>query len=317
MDKVKNRMKNILIIGGSYFAGRIFVEELLREKKYNVFVYNRGNIPLKKEGVTELVGDRNNADRIKQVIPDQQWDALVDFCAYTPDEIETVLNSLPGTLKHYIFISTTTVNQNVLDLPIEEDALKLVGPQSELGPYADYGYNKWMTECRLKKLCEEKGVCCTSLRPAIIYGEYNYAPRESYFFDLIRDNETVVLPDNELPLYSFVYVVDLAKIIIKTLCNPEVFGRVFNVSAPELVSYQRMMDVFEEIIGKKITTRRMCIGDINRKKIPLPFPLDSHLIYSGVGIQNLLGFEYTPFVKGMRRTYEYYLLVQKHRKRSE
>jgi len=310
-------MKNILIIGGSYFAGRIFVEELLREKKYNVFVYNRGNIPLKKEGVTELVGDRNNADRIKQVIPDKQWDALIDFCAYTPDEIEIVLNSLPGTLKHYIFISTTTVNQNVLDLPIDEDALKLVGPQSELGPYADYGYNKWMTECRLKKLCEEKGVWCTSLRPAIIYGEYNYAPRESYFFDLIRNNETVVLPDNELPLYSFLYVVDLAKIIIKTLCNPEVFGRVFNVSAPELVSYRRMMEVFEEIIGKKITTRRMHMGDINRKKIPLPFPLDTHLIYSGVGIQNLLGFEYTPFVKGMRRTYEYYLLVQKHRKRSE
>lgn len=297
--------------------GRVFVEELLKEKKYNVFVYNRGNIPLRKEGVTELVGDRNNAGRIKQVIPDKQWDALVDFCAYTPDEIETVLNSLPGTLKHYIFISTTTVNQNVLDLPIKEDASKLVGPQSELGPYADYGYNKWMAECRLNKLCEEKGVLCTSLRPAIIYGEYNYAPRETYFFDLIRDNKTVVLPDNELPLYSFVYVVDVAKIIITALCNPKVFGRAFNISAPELVSYQRMIEVFEEIIGKKITTRQMSMGDISSKKIPLPFPLDNHLIYSGFGIQNLLGFEYTPFVKGMRRTYEYYLLVQKYRKRSK
>jgi len=310
-------MKNILIIGGSYFAGKIFVEELLREKDCNIFVYNRGNIPLKKEGVTELIGDRNDVGRIKQVIPDKQWDALVDFCAYTPEEIEIIIDSIPGALKHYIFISTTTVNQNTLDLPIKEDALKLAGSQPELGPYADYGYKKWLSECRLNKLCEEKDIFCTSLRPAVIYGEYNYAPRETYFFDLIRDNKTVILPDNELPLYSFVYVVDLARIIIGAICNPKVFGRAFNVAAPELVSYQRMIEVFEEISGKKINTRQMSIGDINRKNMPLPFPLDSHLIYSGAGIQKFLEFEYTPFVKGMQRTYEYYLLVQKHLKSSQ
>jgi len=309
-------MKNILIVGGSYFAGRIFVEELLRHKDCNIFVYNRGNMPLGKNGVTELVGDRNDSHTIRQVIPDHTWDALIDFCGYAPAHIEIMLDSLPGTLKHYIFISTTAVNQNVLDLPITEDSPKLAGPQPELGQYADYGYKKWLAECMLSELCDQKGIAYTSLRPAIIYGEYNYAPRETYFFDMIRDNKAVILPDNELPLYSFVYVVDLAKVIIKAIGNPKVFGSAFNVAAPELVSYQRMIEVFEGIIGKRINTIKMGMEEIYRKGIPLPFPLDRHLIYSGAKIQEYFGFQYTPLVEGMRRTYEYYLLVQKHRQRS-
>jgi nucleoside-diphosphate-sugar epimerase len=309
------QMKNILIIGGSYFAGRIFVEELLKQKDCNIIVYNRGNLPLNKAGVIELVGDRNDRHRIRQTIPDLTWDAVVDFCAYTPAQIEFMLDSLPGALKHYIFISTTTVNQNAFDLPIKEDSPKLTGPQPELGQYADYGYNKWLAECRLNELCEQKGIACTSLRPAIIYGEYNYAPRETYFFGLIENDKKIILPDNGLPLYSFVYVVDLARVIIKALGNPVVFSQAFNIAAPELVSYQRMLEVFEEISAKKINTRKMSIEDINRKGIPLPFPLDNHLIYSGARIQNVLEFEYTSFVAGMRRAYEHYLLVQKHRQR--
>jgi nucleoside-diphosphate-sugar epimerase len=310
-------MKNILIIGGSYFVGRIFVEELIKEKSYEIYVYNRGNLPLNIKGVTELVGDRNDEERIKRTIPDKQWDVLVDFCGYTPDEVKKMIRSLPGNLNQYIYISTTSVYENIKDLPIREDAPKLSKPQPELGQYADYGYNKWRSECQLKAECEKKQLTYTSLRPAIIYGEYNYAPRETYFFDLIRDDKTVVLPENDFALFSFVYVIDVARIIIKCLGNEKVFGRAFNVAGEELVSYQRMIEVFEEISGKTVSTQKMSIAEINEKRIPLPFPLDSHLIYSGAKIREVLGFEYTPFSNGMRRAYQYYQLVQKHRRNKD
>ncbi len=297
--------------------GRIFVEELIKEKSYEIYVYNRGNLPLNFKGVTELVGDRNGEERIKRTIPDKQWDVLVDFCGYTPDEVKKMIRSLPGNLNQYIYISTTSVYENIKDLPIREDAPKLSKVQPELGEYADYGFKKWLAECKLQEECEKKKIEYTSLRPAIIYGEYNYAPRETYFFDLIRDGKTVVLPENELALYSFVYVIDVARIIIKCLGNEKVFGRAFNVAAEELISYQRMIEVFEEISGKKISTQKMSIDEINEKRIPLPFPLDSHLAYSGTRIREVLGFEYTPFIDGMRRAYQYYQLVQKRRNNSQ
>ena len=157
-------MRNVLIIGGSYFAGKIFVEELIRENEYNIYVFNRGNRPLKKN-VIEIKGDRENTEDIKSRIPDLDWDVLIDFCAYNPEHISIMIRSLPGSLKHYIFISTTSIYEDVFELPVSEDAPKLKAPQPELGPYADYGYNKWLAECRLEEECAEKSQECDLLPP--------------------------------------------------------------------------------------------------------------------------------------------------------
>ncbi len=303
-------MKNILIIGGSYFAGRVLVENLIREGNYNIFVYNRGRVPLRLKEVTEIVGDRDDELQIRNGIPEKDWHALVDFCAYTPDHIGKMIRSLPGTLNHYIYISTTSVYENTWNLPITEESPKLSGPQPELGAYADYGYNKWLAEMKLNQECEKRAIAFTTLRPSIIYGKYNYAPRESYFFDLIRDDKPFIIPDNDLALFSFVWVEDVSKIIMGCIGNERMFNQTLNVCTGELVSYRRLVEVFEEISCKKFNIVKMRIQDIDAKRIPLPFPFDVHLIYSGIKINQILRFEYTPFVYGMKKTYEYYQWLQ-------
>ncbi len=299
-------MKNILVIGGSYFAGKVFVEELMRNEDCSIYVLNRGNRPLNFEGVTEIVCDRHDISGLRKNVPELDWYAIVDFCAYVPTDVEIILDNLPGTLGHYSYISTTSIYEDSLDLPIREDSPKLTGPQPELGPYANYGYDKWLTELKLAEKCKEKDIPHTSLRPAIIYGKYNYAPRESYFFDLIQKGKTIILPDIELALFQFVSVWDIARIIIACLGNEKVFNNAYNLSAGELISYRRLIQVLGEIVGKKLHTRRLSIQMIDQRQIPLPFPLDKHLIYSGTLIQHVLDFKYTPFMKGMKKTYEYY-----------
>jgi nucleoside-diphosphate-sugar epimerase len=74
-------VKNILIIGGSYFAGRVFVEELRRRKGWKIHVLNRGNIPIRKEGVVEITCDRHDTERVTRSLPETRWEAVVDFCA--------------------------------------------------------------------------------------------------------------------------------------------------------------------------------------------------------------------------------------------
>jgi hypothetical protein len=61
---------------------------------------------------------------------------------------------------------------------------------------------------------------------------------------------------------------------------------------------------------------RKSVDDINRERIPLPFPLDEHLIYSGSKLQRLFDFDYTPFAKGMREAFNYYQMVQKRKQAS-
>lgn len=306
-------MKNILIIGGSYFAGRVCVEELSKQADLAVYVFNRGRQPLNMPGVAELRGDRENPGQIRAAIPPCEWEAVIDFCAYTPAHVETLLEHLPGTAKQYIFISTTTVLQKNWALPITEDAPTLTGPQSELGDYGDYGYNKLLAEQSLQRICAQQGIAQTILRPAIIYGYYNYAPRESYFFDLLRNRQPVIIPEEDLALFSFIWVVDMAEMIVRCIGDERTYAQIFNLASDELISYARIVQVLEEITGKNIEPIRMPVKEINRQGIPLPFPLSEHLLYSGTKIQRLFDFSYTPLKKGIREALKYYLAVQKQK----
>jgi nucleoside-diphosphate-sugar epimerase len=244
---------------------------------------------------------------MRDLIPSAEWCAVVDFCAYTPEDISGLLNvlHLDGS-GQYIYISTASVYDRVHDFPVREDAPKLTGPQPELGQFADYAYSKWRAEEELRKLCESSGLPHTSIRPAFIYGKYNYAPRENYFFDLIVQDEPITIPDKNLALFSFVSAWDVARIILGCIGNSRAYNRAFNASGGELISYERLVEVFEDITGVQLNVQRKPIDEIVDRQIPLPFPLDEHLIYSGTLVQSIMSFEYTPFHEGMAETYRYY-----------
>lgn len=300
-------MKNILVIGGSYFVGKVFVEELSQDPAYRIYVINRGRRPLGLPGVEEIVCDRNDSDRLTSVLPRLPWHAVVDFCAYIPDDVSRLMLALAGLpLEHFIFISTASVYAPTLDLPIREDAPKVNAPQPELGPAATYGFYKWRTEQLVADRCAQRGTAYTCLRPTIIYGKYNYAPRESYFFDRIHDNQTIVLPDNDLALFQFISVWDVAAIIKLCMGNPDTFSGCYNLSAEELVSYARLVDVLETVMETTIPTTILPVAAIESQNIPLPFPLDAHLIYSGQLIRDTLRFQYSSLTDGLRRTYDWY-----------
>lgn len=304
-------MRKILVIGGSYFAGRVFVEELAKEEGVEIHLFNRGRVPLGMPGVHEHVGDRDEPGRIVDAIPAEDWDAVVDFCAYDEQQIDRLLLNLPGRLRHYIFISTTSVYARTTFLPIDEGAATVSGPQEGLGKFGDYASGKMRAEQRVEEYCRRQEIPYTILRPAIIYGYYNYAPRESYFFDLLRRRQPIVLPENGLALYSFIFVVDMARMLIRCLGNEQAFGETFNLAADELISYDRIVDVLSEITGKTIEPVRASLARLEREAVALPFPPDDHLIYSGAKAKALFDVPYTPFKIGMRETLKYWLAVQK------
>ena len=297
-------MKNVLVVGGSLFAGKVFVEKLLNSDKYIPYVMNRGTKRLNLDGVKEIVCDRHDKGTMARVVPSLDWHAVVDFCAYQPGDITTLLAHLPGLIRQYIFISTTTVHQNSLGLPMGEDSPMLSAPLPE--PGGEYAYNKLLLESELKSSCEEKGIAHVSLRPAFIYGKYNYAPRESYFFNLIAKQETIILPRPPQALFSMVSVWDVAETCAACLGNEKVFNNAYTVCADELVSYDRILEVLEAITSKKLHVIRQPVHLINTAGIPLPFPLEEHLVYSGALLRDILDYRYMSFLEGMAKTYDWY-----------
>ncbi|BBO93428.1 hypothetical protein DSCOOX_66080 [Desulfosarcina ovata subsp. ovata] len=308
------QMKSLLVIGGSYFAGRVFIEQLSPLDRYDIHIFNRGNLPVNIPGVAQITGDRERPDDIEQRIPDRHWDAVVDFCAYTPAHIDSMLSHIPGTIGHYIFISTTSIYAPTQTVPIPEQAPKLDAPQPELGEFADYGYLKWMAERVLERKCRSEKIDYTILRPAIIYGRYNYAPRESFFFKHALTGTPLVVPVDPHIFYSFVWVEDLAELIMACLENQAVMGQAYNVAGEEMISYRRMADVIEEITGRKLQRRALSMDEIVRQQVPMPFPPDEHLLYDGRKLCQTLAYEHTPFIIGMAKTWKDYQCVLRRRK---
>ena len=92
------------------------------------------------------------------------------------------------------------------------------------GTHGDYAYKKYLAEEELKRGCREGNIPWTIFRPTFIYGKYNYAPRESYFFDLLgKDGKTIILPDNDRALFTFVAVWDVARAIIRCMGNQDAY----------------------------------------------------------------------------------------------
>lgn len=297
-------MKNILVIGGSYFAGRVLVEELLAAGGFAPCVMNRGNRPLGLEGVHEIACERHDGARMARTIVPREWHAVVDFCAYSPGDIATVLQHLPGVVRQYLYISTATVHRNSTQLPMGDDAVKVAGPSP--GRDGAYAYHKWLLEQELARCCEEKAIPHVSLRPAIVYGKYNYAPRESWLFDLIGKGEPIILPPPPQALFSMVSVWDLARICIACLGNGAVAGEAYAVCADDLVSYDRLIESLETITSRKFDVRRQTVRILNAAGLPLPFPLEEHLVYSGARLRQVLQHRFLSLEEGMARTYEWY-----------
>ena len=65
---------------------------------------NRGNVPLNMEGITQIGGDRHDTEAMCEAIPSIMWIAVVDFCAYTPEDIAMMISILPShAIGHYVY----------------------------------------------------------------------------------------------------------------------------------------------------------------------------------------------------------------------
>lgn len=300
------RMK-ILVIGGSYFLGRWFVQHAY--KRHDVTVLNRGNIPISLEGVEELTADRHNNDELCKLDEKEGFDAVVDFCAYNAGDISMILRHLSYRLpKRYIFISTVDVYRKVMGEELSELS-ELVDAKDLAGEEAEYIRGKTDLEHELVFECDKYGIKGVSVRPAILYGPGNYAPRESVYFEWISRAGQIIHPVDADGYFQMLYVSDAALGLLK-LCEQEeeMLKSAYNFCTDEVLTYAG----FEEALGnayriyKGITEgepfERVDVlkETVLMQGIPLPFPLDKKesQIYSGCLFGNL-SVDITPLEKGL------------------
>lgn len=291
----------ILVIGGSYFAGRVFTMVAHRETELTLL--NRGRYAMDRYGVKELRCDRRDAAALA-ALPPADYDAVVDFCAYNPGDIRTVADSARITFKKYVYISTADVYDRTARQPWTEETP--IGTNFGKGPESEYLAGKAALEKECLEVCAERGADAVVFRPAFLYGPYNYAPRETWYIQNAVQGRPIPQPTDADGKFQFVYVKDLATAILAALDPAAPAGnRAYNLAAPEVFDYDRFLAALRAAADRDVATVGVTVEQVLRENLPLPFPLrefESELFDGSLATREL-GLRYTAFADGFQKTW--------------
>ena len=213
----------LLVLGGTSFAGRHVVEAALAED-HRVTLFNRGrtNPGLFPEAVRSLHGDRTTGD-YEALTGAGPFDAVVDMCAYVPRAAREAIAALGagGLDGPYVLVSSVSAYaepQPEVEVHrfTEDSALAAlpdgIDPAAEDVTGETYGPLKVLTEEAAEALLPG-GVMV--VRPGLIVGPHDPTDRFTYWVRRMAGGGEVLAPESpDVALTQFVDAADMGRWIV-------------------------------------------------------------------------------------------------------
>jgi nucleoside-diphosphate-sugar epimerase len=232
-------MMNVLFIGGTGLISSASTR-LAVERGMQLFLLNRGNQPDPPAGAICLTADIRDEEAIAQVLAGRRFDAVVDWIAFTPEDIERDLKLFRDSTRQYVFISSASAYQKPVGYyRITEDT-----PLAN--PYWAYSRNKIACEGRLLSAYREEGFPCTIVRPSLTYGD-TQVPLVVNSWRLpytavarMRQGKPVIVPGDGASLWTITHNSDFAKGLVGLLGHQQAIGHAFHITSDEVLTWDQI-----------------------------------------------------------------------------
>ncbi|MEG2289063.1 MAG: NAD-dependent epimerase/dehydratase family protein [Clostridium sp.] len=297
-------MKNILILGGSYFIGKAIVEDLLNvDSNYKIYTLNRGSRKVEDTRITNIVCDRNNLENMKEALREYNFHYVIDVSALDKIQLEILHEAINyKELEKFIFISSSAIYDiGICKIPINED-----DKMGENRYWGSYGTNKIQAEEFLIDKFKNTNTELVILRPPYVYGENNYAAREGFIFHHIINERAILIPNEGETKIQFIYSKDLAKIVSVFLKKQSGNISVYNVGNSATVTFNEWIELCERAANKSAIKKHFYYenkGYGERDFFPF-FNYDNVLDVSDI---HEIFLEETSMVEGLKYCYKWYL----------
>lgn len=239
----------VLLIGGTGVLSTAVAKEAVRQG-ISVFMINRGRRPI-PDGVELLKSDKDDFNRIKLLIGDTSFDAVIDFLCFTDAQITKSFNFYKQYTQQYFFISSCAVYDTRRDGIKTEDSPKVL-------PIWKYSIDKWASEEHLYKMAAEAGIYYTVIRPGVTYDDtripYGIMPPYGYHWTLIeriKHGKPVIRWNKGGNRSNMMRVEDFAVGVVGLIGNPKAYNEAFNICGDEAPTYNDVITVIEKWLGKK------------------------------------------------------------------
>jgi len=246
--------QHILLLGGTGFLGG-HVAAALIEAGHRVTVLSRGRRAV-PAGVEALSGDRHEPGDLARLLEGRRFDATVDFTAYDAADIERLLLIPYAALGRYVLISTGQVClvTTAPRMPYgEDDSEYPLKPEPPAGTRDhrewSYGVGKRRAEGALLALRASHGVRGLVLRLPVMLGEGDSSLRTWAYLERMRDGGPLLLPEGGMSPVRFLYVRDLARLVLGVLESAPPKLAVYHVAQPDVVPLREVLERMARLAG--------------------------------------------------------------------
>lgn len=248
-------MKKVLITGATGFVGYHLINKALAAglEVYAAVRPDTDRAHLKEFDIQYTHLDYSSVDSLKRELEEKQYHYIIHVAGITKAKTKETYNKINAEYSRNLALAASTA---AIDLHkfVFVSSLAALGPLKDLTteiqdhtagkPVTNYGASKLLAE---QYLAEIPGLPLIVIRPTAVYG-----PREKDLFILFNSINKGLEPHigSFTQQLSFVYVKDLAAVLIKALFSPLV-SKQYNVSDGNIYNRYALADFIKEALHKK------------------------------------------------------------------
>ncbi len=238
----------VLFIGGTGVISSACTELALR-RGIDLYLLNRGQsvrpIP---EGARSIIADIRDIGATRAALGGLTFDAVVDWIAFTPDQVQADIELFRGRTGQYIFISSASAYAKpVLSLPITEST-----PLAN--PFWDYSRNKIAGEDLLVAAFRNEGFPAVIVRPSHTYDRTKLPCAGGYTsIARMRAGKPVVVHGDGTSNWVLTHHTDFAKGFVGLLGNPHTLGEAFHITSDDVLTWDQIYRILGRAAGAEPT----------------------------------------------------------------
>jgi len=235
----------ILFIGGTGVISSA-CSQLAVERGIDLYLLNRGQTTIRPvpQGATVLHGDIHDWASAVAALGDHTFDAVVEWNAYTPDQVAADIDMFYGRTGQYVFISSASAYQTPpASLPVTESTLLD-------NPFWDYSRDKLAGEAVLVQAYRDKKFPMTIVRPSHTYDRTKIPLFGGYTtLERMRKGKKVIVYGDGTSLWTLTHHTDFAKGFVPLLGNRRAIGEAIHITSDEWLTWNQIYGAMADALG--------------------------------------------------------------------
>ncbi|MGI8446497.1 MAG: NAD-dependent epimerase/dehydratase family protein, partial [Streptosporangiaceae bacterium] len=162
-----------------------------------------------------LHGDARDPDQVRELLGHREFDAVVDWVAFTPEHVQADIDTFRGRAGQYVFISSASAYQT------PPSRLPIVESTPLRNPFWAYSRDKIACEDLLVRAYREEGFPATIVRPSHTY-DATLVPLDGGWTALarMRQGKPVIVHGDGTSLWTLTHHRDFAQGFVPLLGHP-------------------------------------------------------------------------------------------------